>query len=410
MLQDWIWLTTRKNLSKRGLQTALTYFETPESVFHADQVEYALAGLQENDICALSNKSLDAVYGILDRCAAKGIHILTLQDAAYPNRLKNIQEPPAVLYYLGTLPNIDGEPVIAVVGSRHASAYGLNTSRHLGYQISACGGIVVSGLALGGDRMAMLGALSAGRPVIGVLGGGVDVIYPLRNRDLYTDVQRYGCLISEYPPGTKPLPYNFPVRNRIISGLSLGVVVTEAPERSGTLITARYALEQGRDVFAVPGNIDVPSCAGSNRLLKEGAIIAENGWDVMQEYLHLFSDKIRRSMLGENWMGFMEELRDHAEPLPSKVADDFENPCAGDKKSVDNSENKDYIDVQAILNEQSTDEQAILRLLMGGPAFVDAMVRDSGMSAGRVLASLTLLEVKGYVKRLPGNRYQLAHK
>ena len=210
--------------------------------------------------------------GILGDCAAKGIYVLTYQDAAYPNRLKHIPDPPLTLYYQGTLPDFDAEPAVAVVGTRRASAYGCLTARRMGYQIAKCGGLVVSGMAGGVDTLAMKGALLAEQPVVGVLGNGLDVVYPRSNRDLYQDVAWRGCLLSEFPPGTPPIGRNFPRRNRIISGLTCGVVVVEAPARSGALITAQLALDQGRDVFAVPGNVDAACSAGSNGLLRKALL------------------------------------------------------------------------------------------------------------------------------------------
>jgi DNA processing protein len=157
----------------------------------------------------------------------------------------------------------------------------MQTAKRMGYQIAKCGGIVVSGLAYGIDGMAMSGALTAGQKVIGVLGCGADIVYPKENRWLYRDVERYGCIMSEFVPGTPPHPWNFPKRNRVLSGMSCGVLVVEAPEKSGSLITANLAAEQGRDVFVVPGNIDMPGFVGSNRLLQEGAILAASSMAVI---------------------------------------------------------------------------------------------------------------------------------
>ena len=408
MLLYWLWLTTRKGLRRQAIRNLLAYFDTPEDVYRAPESDYLLAGLTERDLAPLREKSLAEPRRILELCARKNIHILTCQDAGYPRRLANIPDPPVVLYYTGVLPDVDGEPAIAVIGSRHSSAYGLICAKRIGYQIVACGGMVVSGMAAGGDAMAMTGAISAGGKVIGVLGCGVDVIYPKRNKNLYEDMRRYGCLISEYPPQTPPFQQNFPARNRIISGLSLGVVVVEAPSKSGTLITANYALEQGRDVFALPGNAGFPSCAGSNRLLKEGATMIETGWDVMQEYVHLYPDQIKKRSRGEHLMASCGELRElTGVGVATSHADYTVAPRGDDKISVDISERKDYIDLQEILEHVSQDEGTILKLLQNGPRHVDELVSASGLGAGVVLSNLTMLEIKKYVRRLPGNRYEL---
>lgn len=405
MVQYWLWLATRRGIGPKNVKKLLDCFGTPQAVYRADGEEYRLAGLSDKERKVLEDKDLDGCRRIQDDCAERDIHILTMQDAAYPERLRAIADPPAVLYYRGVLPAVDDEPLIAVIGCRKSTLYGLSTAKRLSYQIAACGGIVVSGMAVGGDGMAMSGALSTGRPVIGVLGSGVDIIYPLANRRIYEDTVERGCIISEYPPGTEPTRYTFPARNRIISGLSLGVVVVEAPEKSGTLITADFALEQGRDVFAVPGNANVKACAGSNRLLKEGATLVESGWDVMREYEAQFPGKIRMVKAGQAITLSPGELRRGLQPV--KKSDNGKPVC--DKKAVDNRGGADYIDVQDLpgLTEQ---ERKLLTALEAGPLSVDDLIAACGLGPGPALSSLTMLEIRKYVSRFPGNRYELARK
>ena len=223
------------------MHAALRRFGSPEAVFYADAEAYrGIEGLKNAE--PLEDKDLAEPRRILSECHRKSIHILTWQDAAYPARLRSIDDPPLLLYYQGTLPDIDAEPVIAMVGTRHASLYGLQQGKMLGYQMGRLGAIVASGGADGVDTVCLTGALTAGGPVIAVLGCGVDVAYPAKNRGLFEDIRYHGCLISEFPPGTPPYPDNFPVRNRILSGISVGVVVVEAPKKSGALITASRAL------------------------------------------------------------------------------------------------------------------------------------------------------------------------
>ena len=246
MLIHWIWLATRPDMNDREKLVALEHFHDPEDIFFAQAEHYGqVTGLSENAVEALKDKNLLPAEQVLADCARGKIHILTFRDGAYPARLKNISDPPLVLYYKGTLPDFDGLPVIGVVGTRKASLYGMTAAKRLGYQIGRCGGMVVSGAASGIDGVAMQGALSADTPVVGILGCGVDVVYPLSNKGLFADTERHGCLISEFVPGTPPYKWNFPKRNRIISGIADGVLVVEAPEKSGALITARQALEQG---------------------------------------------------------------------------------------------------------------------------------------------------------------------
>lgn len=394
MLQYWLWLLTRRGLGRRGAALVARHFPSPEAAYYADPQSFAaIEGLR--DPAPLLDKDLKEPERILRVCYEKGISILTIQDAAYPERLRSLEDPPVALFCLGTLPDLNG-PAVAVVGTRRASPYGMLHARRMGYVLSRCGCMVVSGLAKGIDASAMLGALTGGAPVIGVLGCGVDVVYPAENRSLYQDIVSHGCLLSEYPPGTIPKPEHFPVRNRIISGLSLGVLVVEAPERSGAMITAARALDQGRDVFAVPANVDVPSCSGNLKLLKDGAIMARDAWDVLQEYAPLYPDTLVRRDCGD--------LRPEALSGLSQTPE----PSAPKKKDVDSSEPKAYIDLKDCEETLSQDEQVLVSLLREGPMHIDTLVERSQMAPGRVLASMTLLEVKGIVRRQAAKWFSLA--
>lgn len=412
MLQHWIWLAHRPGLSDRMKARLLEHFRDPEDVYFADSQAYAhIEGLGAEALESLGEKDLSQAEKILADCREKRLHILTYRDAAYPNRLKNIADPPMVLYYKGQLPELDALPVIAVVGTRKASAYGLQTAKRMGYQIGKCGGILVSGMAYGIDGLAMAGALTAGQPVVGVLGCGADIVYPLSNRALFRDVEERGCIFSEFPPGTPPVKWNFPKRNRIISGLSCGVLVVEAPAKSGALITARLAADQGRDVFAVPGNIDIPTFAGSNQLLRDGAIMAASGWDVLSEYEGLFPDRIHRFDGGSGQRAYTDEIRGQEETWPAKVAQKTEIPRQKknlkkelEKKTIDKATSSPYSDVNASFASLSPEGQKIVSCLSGGPRLVDDVVAETGMTTGKLLAALTMLELKGIIKRLPGKQ------
>ena len=309
MLQHWIWLAHRPGVSDRMKNSLLEHFRDPEDIYFADGESYRhVNGMTAEAAASLKDKDLSAAQAVLDACRWEKLHVLTIRDAAYPARLKNIPDPPILLYYKGQLPDFDAQPAIGVVGTRKASAYGLQTAKRMGYQIARCGGIVVSGMAYGIDAMAMSGALTAGETTVGVLGCGADIVYPLSNRGLFEDVAMYGCILSEFAPGTQPAKWTFPRRNRIISGLSNGILVVEAPEKSGALITAGHALDQGRDVFVVPGNIDQPGFAGSNRLLRDGATLVSSGWDVLSEYETVYPDKIRKDLSPSHQTVYPDEL------------------------------------------------------------------------------------------------------
>lgn len=411
MLIHWIWLATRDGLNDREKLAVLEHFRDPEDAYFADDASYGLIKeISSKGQTSLRDKDLQAAEKVLAECSQKKIHVLTIRDGAYPARLKNIADPPLVLYYKGTLPDFDGLPVIGIVGTRKASLYGLTVAKRMGYQIGRCGGLVVSGAATGIDCAAMQGALTAGAGVVGILGNGADVVYPASNKSLYADTQQQGCLISEFVPGTPPYGWNFPRRNRIISGLSNGVLVVEAPERSGALSTARHALEQGRDVFAVPGNIDVDTCVGSNGLLRDGAIMVSSGWDVVSEYRHLYPDRVRRDMTPSRQTAYADEAENGERKQP-KVAQKTEIPNAGkkavaekEKKVIDNTVTSAYSDECKPISGLTPQEQAVMDQLKAGQCLVDEIIAAAGMPSGQILAALTMLEVKGIVKTLPGRR------
>lgn len=379
----WLWLATRPDMTEREKMAVCTHFDSPEDCFYAGKDVYReMELLSDGAIAALCDKNLKTAEDILSACEKKRIRILTYGDDQYPSFLRNIADPPMVLYYKGILPDFDREPMIGVVGTRKASAYGLSTARQMGRQIADYGGIVVSGMAEGIDAMATWGALDAGKTAVGVLGNGVDRVYPACNRELFRKMEQQGCLISEYPPGTAPAKWNFPRRNRIISGLSNGVLVVEAPQKSGALITARQALEQGRDVYVVPGNIGVSSCEGSNALLKDGAAMVTSGWDVVGEYAYRYPDKIRKEI-----------------PATRPVAD---------KIVVDNPMPPLYSDVENNAADLSDADQAILAAIGDEEQLIDTVIAKTGLNSSDVLAALTMLEVSGVVTTRPGGWVQIS--
>ena len=400
MLVHWIWLATRPGLNDRVKYAVLRQFGDAEDVYFADSFDQ-VEELSREGLDALRDKDLQAAEAVLETCRKQDIRILTFRDTLYPRRLQNIADPPLVLYYQGRLPEFDALPVIAVVGTRHATAYGLSMARRLGAQIARCGGLVVSGAAAGIDAMAMRGALAAEQPTVGILGCGVDVVYPRKNADLLEACRENGCLISEFLPGTEPFKWNFPRRNRLISGLACGVLVVEAPERSGALITAGLAAEQGRDVFVIPGNVDVAACAGSNALLREGGIAVRTGWDILSEYQDRFPDLIHQDQGPVSQCPVPEEM-------PAKVAQKRrlfqKKKPKEDKIPVDNDAQPPYIDWNKISASLTAPQRAIVEQLTDGEKLVDDVIAATGLSSGQVLSELTLLELQGVLTRLPGRR------
>ncbi len=406
MLIHWIWLATRTHLTDAQKIALLQMYHEPEGLYFADKQALHKLDIKPDAMESLLDKDLDNAQKILDDCINKDIRVCTYGDALYPARLKNIIDPPLVLYYRGYLPAMDDTPVIAIVGTRKASVYGLSTAKRMGYQLAKCGAITVSGLAEGIDGAGASGALMADGMVIGVLGCGADVVYPSFHRSLYADIRHNGCLLTEFPPGTPPYSWNFPKRNRILSGLSCGVMVVEAPNRSGSLITANLAGEQGRDVFVVPGNIDVDTFVGSNELLRQGATMVTCGWDVMAEYAAIYPDKVKKFAGGNRITAV--PLHTDSVPMvaqkprsPGKTRD-FDKKKQ--KKPIDNAAKPPYSVIRDTLSSQ---ELSVVDALEKGECLVDDVVAQTGLSARDVLSALTMLQVKGVVTAKPGNRFLL---
>jgi len=411
MLVHWIWLAHRPGVKDWMKAELLRHFSDPEDIYFADKDAFShIDGMTAEIVQALADKDLSQAEKHLADAMKYKLHILTYRDVAYPKRLKHIPDPPLVLYYKGTLPDFDSQPVIGVVGTRKCTPYGLSAAKKLGSEIAQCGGLVVSGLAEGVDAMAMKSALSAGGTVVGILGCGAEQVYPKINKWLFADTERYGCILSEFPPETPAYGWNFPKRNRIISGLSHGVLVVEAPKGSGSLHTARHALEQGRDVFVVPGNLDQPTFEGSNRLLKDGAILTVTGWDILSEYEALFPGKLYPNSKPSRQRAYPDEMPEMVENT-AKVAQKPRLPKAkllkkekSNKKDVDKSESPNYSDVNKDLSALSPEQQQIIKALESGERLVDEIIAETGLPAGKISTALTMLAIKGFVKKLPGNR------
>ena len=397
----WLWYALQTGIRDGEKLAILERFGSAEDIYSATAADLFRAGLTKAAAAALQDKNLARAEKIMEECEEMGIGMVTFGDAQYPSRLKYIADPPMVLYYKGKLPDFGQTAVIGVVGTRKASPYGLQTAKRLGFQIGSCGGMVVSGMAEGIDAYATRGALLAGGKVLGILGSGVDVVYPVKNRELFADMEQFGCLMSEYPPGTPPYKWNFPRRNRIISGMSNGVLVVEAPRKSGALITARAALEQGRDVFAVPGNIDVDTCVGSNALLREGAVAVSHGWDILSEYVPEYGDALTLRSIQLPAEEAKSTLNVAQRPiLPVKKPEKK-------KKPIDNGVKVAYSDKNDKLSGLSDGEQKLVRQLLNGERLVDDVIAGANLPVAQAKATLTMLEIKGIVKSLPGGRLTL---
>lgn len=397
-LKYWIWLTTRRGMTPLQTFRLLDHFGTPEAAYFADREEYRLCGLTDWQQRTLLDKSLDGAERILGDCDRLGIRILTIQDAEYPERLRQIVNPPCVLYVKGKLFPFDELVTVGVVGTRRPTEYGKIMAGRLGMELARGGALVVSGIARGLDAAALRGALKGGGSVVSVLGGGIDVVYPAENRWLYEDVAAAGALISEYPPGTENKGEHFPIRNRIISGLSLGVAAVEAEEHSGTLITMRLALDQGRDAFAVPGNADAPMSRGTNLLIQRGeAKLVLSGWDILCEYEQLLPGRVSRP----------EPLPVQVEAARLEVPEPTQEPALQETvtaETVDKPDEMAYITLED--GALTDDERDILLALEGRGLRTDDLVELTQIPARRVSSALTMLQIHGYVEEKAGRRFE----
>ena len=293
----WIWLAEQTGAGSSLGVKLVNRFGSARLVYEAEIGEDTeLPGFNKNEITRtkliLSEKSTEKAEKILKEAEELGQRVLVPTDADFPLSLKNLRDAPLVLYAVGRIPRFDRDLFVSAVGSRKMSEYGRDSAYAIGYGLASGGACVVSGMALGVDSVAMTGALEAGGVTVAVLGSGADVIYPREHGDLYRAVIRDGCVLSEYAPGTEPAGFRFPVRNRIISGLSVATVVVEADAGSGSLITARHAAYQGRAVFAVPGRVGTPGSSGTNNLLKNGALVATSAEDILAEYEFTFPHSV----------------------------------------------------------------------------------------------------------------------
>ncbi len=394
-LRYWIWLTTRHDLGPAGVLGVLEHFITPERAYYADPEEYDFLPLPAAAKRSLLDKGTDRAEEILADCERLGVRIMTLQDADYPGRLRQIAAPPVILYIRGRSFHFDEEAAIGVVGAREATAYGTLYAERFGMELAAGGALVVSGIAEGIDCHAVKGALKGGGPVVSVLAGGVDVPFPREHRYLYEDVAAAGALISEHPPGTPHKGSHFSQRNRIISGLSLGVLAVECRKKSGTMLTMNHAMEQDRDIFAVPGPLDAPLSEGTNYLIQQGAKLVTCGGDILSEY----------------WARFPRRLAASA-PLTPEAAQARLDSLAQDREekrrtdpALEEVPSREFIPRSGQRERFTDDELSLLNALEDRTLSPDQLVELTQIPAKRVLSALTMLQIQGALEERPGRRY-----
>jgi DNA processing protein len=366
-LADWIALNMVRGIGPRTANQLLKQFGSPAQIFAASRLALETIGLNPETIRELHDSEILAKAGAeIERLEKLGIGIVTIEDEGYPPLLKEIHDPPIALYLRGNLLKASRQPCLAVVGSRRSSTYGINAAISLSRELAEHGLTIVSGMARGIDAAAHRGALEGGGMTIAVVGTGLESTYPREHKNLEDEIVANGALVSEFPLGTPPLPQNFPYRNRVLSGLSLGVLIVEAAEHSGSLITARLAGEQGREVFAVPGNITSQTSFGPNYLIKDGAKLVQHWRDVVDE----LPRAIREGILGVKPAGEAE---------------------------------RQQVFEQVQLSEG---EQKILDLLTAhAPSHIDQLMISCQMNASDLMMALLGLEMKDRIRQLPGKSF-----
>lgn len=392
----WIWVQIVFGWGSHRINALVSRFSTAREIYEmTDEQRAELRCFTESERKVMRTTSIDKAVTIYERCKTIGCRILTPEDAEYPERLRNIYAMPAVLYVKGSLAELDKQPVISMVGTRKSSEYGVRVAEMLSRQLARYGVLVASGCAAGIDTACLNGAAHECGGHIGVLGCGIDVVYPSENANLYYWLSNYGVLLTEFPPGTRPYRTNFPIRNRILSGISVGTVVVEAPEHSGALITANHALEQGKDVFAVPGRIDDMNSVGALNLIRQGAAkLVCCGEDILVEYERLYPEKIqamRRVHLKE------------AENVPEVQKKETEA-----RPSEDAPQKKEKQKSFSFESIEDEDQRRICRCLVQGDASVQMLAVRTQLSIPVLLPALTELEILGVVTPSGSGKYHLA--
>lgn len=370
-LPYWIALSLIDDIGPITAKRLITILGGVRQIFEIDEKGLLeIDGIGEKRARAIKNfRDWDRVERIIKSARHLGIKILTQAEPSYPENLRTIPDPPLVLYITGE-PLPEDRYAIAIVGSRKATDYGMRATERLSKDLAEAGITIVSGFARGIDTVAHATSLEIGGRTIGVFAGGLDRPYPPENKPLLKKILENGYIISEFPPGTRPLKENFPRRNRIISGLSLGVIVVEAAEKSGALITASYGLEQGREVFAVPGSIFSKNSSGTNNLIKAGAKLVSSARDVLEELVPRLKELIK-----EKGTGILEVSR-HQIPRSTRGTLEF-----------------------------TAKEMDIIKIMNDEPIHIDEIIRKSGMSPKEVASILSGLELKGVVRQIEGKRF-----
>lgn len=423
-----IWFSLRCGVQNREFQSLLEAYGSPYELYKIDENELeglpCSQGLRER----LADKSLEEANHIMEYCVGNRIGILFWQDEGYPASLRSLRDAPILLYYRGRLPDLSRRLCISVVGTRSMSEYGKRIAYKIGYELGAVGTVVVSGMALGNDGVATAGAILSKGATVAVLGCGIDISYPREHSRLLEAITERGAVMTEFPPGTPPEGRNFPIRNRIISGLSQGTVVVEGDLRSGALITARTAILQGRDIYAFPGNVGETNSAGSNKLISDGAAMILCARDLLDNYASLYRDTLHMAGLtrAEASSGIdeagLERLgvcvrtekpqrevpppqtprrrRGDAPPTPEPRAS-LRRPASTTPPPPSTTPARGDASDRAVRSLTDTQRRLFELLPLDHAVTIDYLTRE-GFSVAEVMAAMTVLEIKGLTVTLPG--------
>lgn len=428
-IKYWLWLTARTAIPLEKMQKVLEFFgDSPEKVYLATEEHLKLCGLAPKQIQQCMDKSLSAVDKILGDCDRFGIRHLTWQDTSYPASLRTIKDPPLLLYIKGHLPRLEERVTVAVVGARASTPYGIRMAGQIAADLSIQNGTVVTGMAEGVDSAAVEGALKVEGSIVSIVAGGLDKIFPYTSEHYYRDVPRLGALLSEYPPGTPHRSGHFAYRNRLLSGISNGVLIVEAKATGGTMLTAKSAIEQGKDIFVVPGDVRNPMTAGPMMLMqKHEAYPVASSRDIFQFYREIFPiRKARKELLNEVQMNDLLErvthVQDHKKsrkPVekkgskpketssPKEVGSPLvtESTLSEEKRAVERTEKAEIVEkVQSTLNH-TPEERVILKSLENAKLTIDELVDATQMIPRILLTNLTHLEVEGAVLAMDNGQY-----
>ncbi len=408
----WIWLSLAFSYGSDKPNEIISRFETPEDFYNLGAEDMlSLDFLTQKDVRNIKGTSLLRAQKVIKDCSKFGISIVAFNDELYPERLKLIYGPPIVLYYKGNITDIDEDVAIAVVGTRRANEYTSEVTKWLSESLARAGVIIISGCAMGIDAIAHFGALKGKGRTIAVLGCGIDVDYPAENHLLKEEIlKRNGALVSELPPTTVVNPKYFPVRNRIIAGLSLGVLLTHTPVRSGSLITAEHALEQGKEVYCVPpySIIDM-NCMGVMKYIRDGSTVVSCAEDILMDFYVAYSHKLEKNKIIGDYINQKKlEGRPEKIKVPKNIEKEPEQKLSQEEIVDKTNEQKEKF--SKLISSFDETQLKVYNILDLSPKFIDEISSGCGLNVGIVLSVLTEFEILSIAVSYGGRRYALNNK